>query len=524
MTAVNPPSMDTSTAQALVLAQKLWDQIQRRRWSDGTDSIGTDSKTNRRGPQGVHDHLNYYKGIHTLRFASDQFSQYFKDRFDGFSDNWCAPVIDAAAERMNWLGMRIDNDTQKADQDFLRVMNVNDALRGSSEAFTVALAASRSFGLVWGNDADPTTPLITFEHPEYVAIAKDPDTGVKTAAAKGWLDDHQGFLTLYTADAIWKWQWQVADDNDPRREVNWTPRQGMQDDTWPIKNPMGIVPIVEFRNQELLDDKPLSDLAGVAAMQDAINLLWAYLFNSLDFASLPQRIITGAEKPKVPLLDQNGQVIGEREVDLKKLMDDRILWMTGTEAKAQSWPAASLQVFSEVIETAVDHIATQSRTPPHYMLGKMANTAAESLTVSETGLVARVTQRMQYFTRPLREIHQLIALAQGDAGKAKAALTGRILWQNPQYRSLAQMTDAFQKMRQGGMPLEYMLEWYGLDPDEVSRVLEMAKNEPDVLVAPTPLKAAPGQILPKGNSELVVSPADDEQAKTAAETEPPSTT
>jgi hypothetical protein len=458
-------------------------------------------------PRGIRGCLDYYRGQHSLRFTSDHFAEHFKQRFAGFSDNWCASVIDATAERMNFQGIRLGNDTRDADAEFQRVMDANDVASGMSEAFTVMLAASRSFALVWGNPDDEETPSVTFEHPEFCTLATDPDNGRTTAAAKGWIEeDTRGFLTLYTADEVWKWQWSVADrdQNDPRKQPTWEPRESA-DDTWPIRNPMRRVPMVEFRNQTLLDGMPLSDLAGVAAMQDAINLVWAYLFNSLDFASLPQRIITGADMPKVPVLDESGQIVGERPVDLKRLMADRILWLTGPDAKTNAWPAADLTVFGDVIELAVEHVASQTRTPPHYLMGKMSNTAAESLTVAETGLVAKVLQRQQYATRPIRELHELVALAQGNTERAKAARTGRIVWADPQYRSLAQKVDAFTKFRQAGLPLEWMLEWYGLDASEVQRVMAMAKSEAETLVTPKPIPAPPGAVLPRGLSELPIS-------------------
>lgn len=479
---------------AMTLGRRMWQQIERRR-SSGGHAL--------QHPNGIRGCLDYYRGQHALRFTSEQFAEHFKQRFGGFSDNWCAPVIDATAERMNFQGIRLGNDTRDADAEFQRVMEANDVASGMSEAVTVALAAGRSFALVWGNPDDEATPVVTFEHPEFCALAVDPDTRRPTAAAKGWMDGDDGFLTLFTAGEVWKWQWSVADRDlsDPRKQPEWKPRPEA-DDTWPMPNPMGRVPMVEFRNQTLLDDMPLSDLAGVAAMQDAINLLWAYLFNSLDFASLPQRIITGADLPKVPILDETGQVIGTRPVDLKKLMDDRVLWLTSEGATPHSWPAADLQVFGKVIEMAVEHVASQTRTPPHYLMGKMSNTAAESLTVAETGLVAKVLQRQQYFTRPIRELHSLVALAQGETERARSALTGRIVWQDPQYRSLAQKVDAFVKFRQSGMPLEWMLEWYGLDATEVRRVLAIAKTEANTLVSSKPIPLPPGVVMPSRVAEL----------------------
>ena len=500
--------LDVDTARTL--GQRMWQQIERRRMTSNHDQ---------QMPAGIRGCLDYYRGFHNLRFTSEKFAEHFKTRFNGFSDNWCASVVDAAAERMNFVGLRLDSDTnegddatdqdnREADADFQRVMEANDVPSGMSEAFTVALACGRSFALVWGDPDDEQTPMVSFEHPEFCTLAIDPATRRPTAAAKGWMDGLDGFLNLYTADEVWKWQWSVSDRDkaDPRKQPAWVPRQGT-DDTWPMKNPMGRVPMVEFRNQTLLDDLPLSDLSGVAAMQDAINLVWAYLFNGLDFASLPQRVVTGSDVPKVPVLDESGQIIGEKPVDLKALMNDRILWLTNKDASPHSWPAANLDVFGKVIEMAVDHIASQTRTPPHYLMGKMSNTAAESLTVAETGLVAKVIQRQQYFTRPIRELHRLVALAQNDAAKAKQAATGVVVWKNPQYRSLAQQTDAFVKLRQAGMPLRWMVEWLGLSPAEVQRVMEMAEHEADVLVAPTPLKAPPGAILPRGYSELTGMPS-----------------
>jgi hypothetical protein len=487
------------TYEALNLAQKMWTKIQTQRHAQGVDEP-------RNSPRGLHGYLDYYRGVHKLLYASEEFSKYNLDRYAGFSDNWCAPVIDAEVERLNQIGIRLGEDTREADCDFQRVWDANDAQRGLNEALTVACAAGRSYGLVWGDLSDDTTPRVTFEHPEFCTIAYDPDTREPTAAAKAWFeDDDCGHLTLYTADQVWKWSWSVPKDADPRRQVTWEPREGADDDTWPIPNPLGIVPMVEFRNAALLDDRPISDLAGVAAMQDAVNLVWAYLFNGLDATSEPQRVAMGADVPKTPILDSEGQVIGEKPIDLKKLAKDRVLWLTDPNAKIDSWPAANLAVFTDVIGIAVDHVAAQTRTPPHYLIGKMANMSAEALTVAETGLVAKVIQRQTNFTQPQRELYRRIALAQGNKDRAQQARTGTIVWSDPQYRSLSQKIDAFQKWRASGLPLRYLLEWYGLPPAEVERVMVMAKEENDLLLTAKPIPAAPGVVLPRGLNQAVMS-------------------
>lgn len=428
--------------------------------------------------------LDYLRGRHPLVYASDEFQSYMGDRFQGFSDNWCAPVINSPAERMNILGIRPAGETA-ADKEMQRIWRSNGCDRSSSEALTVMLAAARSYALVWNNPRDETTPRITFERADQCIVRHDPETGEATAGLKLWRDEHYEYATLYTPEALWKWQRAAArvvpagDQPDPAVQAGggWEPRQSPGDDTWPIPNPLGALPLVELRNQTLLDDSPISDIDGVIAMQNAINLVWAYLMNALDYASLPQRVITGADMPKIPILDSQGQKIGERPLDLDTLVKDRILWVPDSNAQTSEWSAARLDVFSAVIERAIEHVAAQTRTPPHYLIGRVANLSAEALAAAETGLVSKTNERLVYATPEVREIHALAWLVLDNTAKARAMRGGTVLWDDPQYRSLGQRVDALMKLKQIGFPFEFLAEQYGLEPEEVARVLKMRERD-----------------------------------------------
>lgn len=454
------------------------------------------AELNRRRPR-IADDLDAYRGEHRLAFASPEFAAYFAGRFEGFSDNWCAPVIQATTERMNVLGIRLEE--QRADEDLSRVWKVNNGERGSSEAFVVGLAASRTFALVWGNPADEQTPRLTWEHPANCVVGYDPDTGEAAAGLKLWTDGDRELATLYLPDEVWKFERRTGAGLGlvlpSTYGGGWERRQPPGDDTWPIGNPMGEVPLTEFRNQTLLDDKPISDIAGVSAMQAAINLTWAYLLNALDFATLPQRVVTGAEMPKVPVLNDQGQVIGSRPIDLNLLASDRVLWIPSQTAKTSEWSAANLEAFDKTLDRAVNHVSAQTRTPPHYLVGKMANLSADALTASETGQVAKAGERVTYFTPSMRRVYRHIALAQGDGGKADACLSGTVLWKDIQFRSLAQKADAFGKLKDIGFPFEWIAEQWGLGPDEVARVLAMRERE-DALDPVGALSRRAGQELP----------------------------
>jgi hypothetical protein len=439
----------------------------------------------RRRPK-IKERLAAYRGEEAqLRFASPEFGAYFAERYTEFCDNWCAPVIAATTERMNYQGIRLEGELQ-SDKDLARVWKANNGERGSSQAFVVMLAASRMFALVWGNPADDETPRITWEHPENCVVSYDPDTGQAVAGLKLWNDGSYEYATLYLPDEVFKFQRRTGAGSWANLVIvgtyvgGWEQRQPAGDDTWPLPNPIGEVPLVEFRNQDLLDDKPISDIDGVAAMQSAINLVWAYLLNGLDYATLPQRVVTGAEMPKVPVLDATGQVVGSRPADLNLLAADRLLWIPSKDAKASEWSAANLQAFDATLDRAVNHVSAQTRTPPHYLVGKIANLSADALTASETGQVAKSGERLTYATPALRQLNRLILLAQGGdqaEARARACAAGAIDWKDIQFRSLAQKADAYGKLKDIGFPFEWIAEQWGLDPEELARVLKMRERE-----------------------------------------------
>ncbi|GIE35911.1 hypothetical protein Ait01nite_089560 [Actinoplanes italicus] len=444
----------------------------------------------------------YYRGVQRLRFASDKWAEYNAARYKDFSDNWCAPVANSPNERLRVDGFKLDDDpTQSDDEKILwRDWQSNDMDAQSSQGFLGSLIAGRSYVLVWGDERDE--PIATWERADQVTIAYDVERpGRATAALKTWHDDTTEFATLYTPDEVWKWErpWLGSSGHGgplPLRaeaffttsagllvpasdSLGWKERRNTGDDKWPLPNPMGVVPMVEMPNRPMLGSDPLSDIAGTMAMQDAINLLWAYLFNAADAASMPARVVMGQEPPSIPILDENGQVVGKQTVDIRKLAEDRILWLTGQNTKIDQWDAAKLDVFTGVIETAVTHIAAQTRTPPHYLvLGKgMVNVNADGMRAAETGLVKKVEEEQLFFSPGVRGINQRFALVRGKKPLADRCRFGDVKWRDAENHSEAQRVDALQKLGALGFPFAWIAERYGLSPTEVERVLAMRDTE-----------------------------------------------
>lgn len=444
----------------------------------------------------------YYRGEQPLAYASAEWKSFHGDRYRGFSDNWCGVVANAPAERLRQTGFRLPTDDRKGtalssdEKTLWDWWSLNELDLQSSQGFLASIIAKRSFALVWGNEADE--PIVTWEDPSQMYLDVDPqDHRSRRFALKVWIEDGKECATLYTPTQVWKWHRATGDVvvHDGRTSGGlyvpstssatyaatggWQPRQPPEDETWPIENPMGVVPVVEFPNRPMLGGQPLSDIAGTIAMQDAINMLWAYLFVAADYASMPARVIMGQEPPKVPILDADGQKIGEKEVAIRDLAQGRLLWLTGQNTKVDQFERAHLDAFTSVIEVSVGHVGAQTRTPPHYLVSNkgLSNLSGDALKAAETGLVKRVEEEQLFLSPAARELFRLMALAGDKKDLAEKARRGVPQWKDAESRSEAQLVDALQKLKTIGFPFQWLAERYGLSQTEVVRLVQLKQDE-----------------------------------------------
>jgi hypothetical protein len=453
--------------QALTLVQLLENELMRRR------------------PE-IRRNNDQYRGKQPLTFASEQFQKFHGDRYRDFADNWVQIVADSPVERLDVNGILPAGETQ-ADKELWRIWQENGLDADSQLGFLGAVTSARSFVLVWGNPDDEDTPEVTFEDASQCIVAYVPGSRRRRRAAlKRWDDGGHAFATLYLADEVWKFERPLLGPSTKSAQMQavdeelagWDLRDEFAlGEPNPQVNPLGVVPMVELPNRPSLVDDPISDVSGVISMQNAVNLLWAQLFTASDYASFPQRIVLGAEVPEIPILDENGQIVGSRPVDLERFAVDRVMFFTGDDVKVTEWTAANLEAYTKVIEVAVGHIAAQTRTPQHYLIGKMANLSGDALLAAETGLVKRVEEKQIWFGQAIREVARLICLARGETAKAKSMAAGRVLWADAESRSQAQLADALTKLRQIGFPFEWLALRFGLSPTEVADLLLMKEKE-----------------------------------------------
>ena len=467
----------------------------------------------------------YERGDQPLSFATVEWKKANAERYVGFSDNWCAPVVSAEAERIRYTGMKTlgsDGKPSSAGKVLHEHWLTNEMEMQSSQGFVTTLTTSRSFVIVWG-DRITDEPIVTWEHPSNVEIEYDwANPLIRKAALKTWVDETLEFATLYTPDWIFKYQRNKTPHTSERDSQAQQSRTGVADDggwtvretvgeVWPLRNPMGVVPVVEVPNRPTLKGDPVSEIQGVIPMQDFINLMWAYLMLAADYASMDARVVTGSGPPMMPIIDKKvdsatfGQKIGEKPVEMKELREKRLLYLTDPDAKIDSWAAAKLDIFTDTIDVAVGHIASQTRTPPTYLVSKvgMSNVNGEGLKASEIGLNKKV-QEFQSFAGPaLREVNRLIALAMGNDALAREVRLGTVTWMNPEIRSEAQLADMLVKKASIGYPLQYLMELDGVEALDVPRILAMKAAEDAALMGLGVDQAIQGQMNGSVNEPAV---------------------
>lgn len=419
---------------------------------------------------------NYYNGNVPLKFASPEFKGVAGALFDDFSDNWCQVVPDATVERMVPIAFRLNDGTM--DTKAWDAWRRNECDVEVGLAFLEALIAGRSFGLVWKPDGINTE--ITFHDVRQAIVDYVPGKRrVRRAGLLVWRDGDQERASLFYPDAVFLFV-RVADapfgyavDNG----AGW-----MSAGT--LANPLGVVPLVALENRARLRGKPTSEIASVAPLQDSVNTLWAHLMTAADDRAVPARAVLGMDRPTKEILDpETGEVIGEEDLPIDRFRRDRLLWLEREGASIAEFSAADLTNYTSVIETAVRHIAAQTRTPPSYLTGEMVNISADALVASEAGLVAKVQERQRYFGAALRELMRLEALAAGDPARAEALSMGSVVWRDAQFRSEAQYADALTKYKAINVPDEALWERMpDTTPEEIERWKSMRDDQAAAIV------------------------------------------
>jgi hypothetical protein len=451
---------------------------------------------------------DYYEGQHKLAFATDKFREAFGNLFRAFADNWCDLVVDACNERMHVEGFRFPNegeaggeakdDTFSGDNEAWQIWQENNLDAGSEIVHTESLINGCSYALVNPFVDDNGIPEITPESPEQMIVAYRSGTRRRVAALKEWWDEESGriFATLYTPDDIFKWQStrkvRNASDIGSAPNIRWVRRTGLPDgEEWPLAHDLGLVPVVAFENKPRMLRGGVSEIKKVIPIQDAINKLCADMLIASEFQSFRQRYLTGNEIAVDPVTNKPIPPFDHGE--------GRLWMLENPDAKFGEFSQAELTPFVTAIEMYVQHVASQSRTPPHYFYLKGQFPSGESIKSAETGLVAKSLSKMRHLGESWEEVIRVAFKAKRDP--RATVMNSETIWADPESRSESEHIDSVVKKGAIGVPVQQLWEDAGYSPQQINKFMEMHKAAIPIVasldVSRTRQKPAAGQDQPQ---------------------------
>ncbi|MHB8398439.1 MAG: phage portal protein [Candidatus Limnocylindrales bacterium] len=445
----------------------------------------------------IQQYGDYYEGLQPVSFASLKFRNAFATMFMRYADNLCLVVVDAVEDRLNVEGFRLGGEGSPAtDGDAWRIWQENQLDAWSQIAHTTALVKEEAYAIV-GPGTD-TTPLITIEDPtETIVEMSSARRGVRLAGFKRWIDDDGSLCaTLYMPDRIEKYRARDQQDSTLQlspfstgNEVAWDPRR-VKGEAWPLPNPLGVVPIVPLTNRPRLTGGGRSEIADIIPIQNAVNKLGMDMLIAAEYAAFPRMWATGIDIPRDPETKE--------PIEDWRATVNRFFSTTSENAKFGTLESAELSQYAKAIEMYVQHIATISRTPMHYLLGQAGSfPSGESLKATETGLVAKVRRKQRYFGEGWEEV---IRLAFGVLEDPRSKVTdSETIWRDPESRTESAHVDALVKLASIGVPEEQLWEDAGYTPQQVERfkAIRALSPKPDIKEVPISGPAAQSGPLPE---------------------------
>jgi hypothetical protein len=427
----------------------------------------------------------WYDGDHPLPAPPERMTRY-EDAANAFRDlsrmgvtNYLSLVPDAPADRLQVTGFRFgDPANVRNDDDAWRIWQRNHLDADSRLVQHKALSVGNSFALVWPDDDGQAE--ITVEHPGQAIVAYQAGSRrERTAGLKCWVeDDETRRVVLYLPGLVYKWATKA-------KQAPLEPWQPPTDDTWPIANPFGEVPLVEFRANPDLRPCPYgggaSEFAGVIPIQSRINKTVFDRLVTAEFQAFRQRWAVGWTP------DDPNQAM---QASMRHLLS-----FEDTDVKVGEFAQADFTGFIGAVESDVQSMAAITRTPTFYTLGSISNISGDTLAALQAGLVAKCEAHRDNFSEDWEEVLRLGLRAEGNQRADDES--SMVVWRPIENVTWAEIADAAMKLATIGVPREALWSMLkDVTPQDIERWKTMQAAElPATVPQPVP-GAQPGPIMP----------------------------
>lgn len=392
----------------------------------------------------------YLAGKQPLAFLSNSARDAVK--LSRMASNIPSVQVTALAERLRITDLAVDG---RHDPALWSDYQANDLDQLLPLAFREALGLGSSYAIVWGDRTGRARPKVSIESAHQVVLDVDPGSRETVAALKRWSANGVTHARLYLPDAVIAYS---ADGENAA--LGW--REGKR-----VRNPLGVVPVVEFRNAVRLLGPGVSEIEDLKPLVDALNKILADLMVGSEFYARPRRWATGVEMQS----DAEGNAVNPFPEG------DRMMISEAVESRFGSLPAADLASYEAAVKVILGQVMANSALPAHY-LGSLTGQVpgADGLRAAEAALAARAESKQTLFGRPVEAIGRLMhgIRTQTDPDAHEVA----VRWADPATRSVAQEADAVVKLHQAGLlPADYALAKLGYDADQIAEIRRARRAE-----------------------------------------------
>lgn len=405
----------------------------------------------------------YYDGNHPLPPAVQDdanVKRAYRTLMGMSSGNWPKLIVDSVEERLEVQGMRFGD--KAADDEVWGMWQENGLDADSSMLHQSTLTDGRAYAIVWGDGKADPDPEIILEHASMCAIEYAPGGSQRKrlAAIRRWREGDDWFVNLYRPEAIYKFKAQHSGPNSP---ADWE-RRDVVGEEWPLKNPLGVVPVVEFTvNRTLRPGTPFGAARGEFEPHlrhvDRINYIVFSGLVALTWSGFPLRALIGD-----PILyDEGGYPIAPF-----KAVASQVIQVENPDGKIVQTPGADMSNFSP--EMHIKHLAALTKTPAHYLLAELVNLSADAIRAGEAALISKTKRHMRPLGESWEEVMRLALMVKNPSDERAKDPEGEVIWADPESRSMAERADAAVKL-QDVLPWQAICERYlGMTPQEIGRI------------------------------------------------------
>lgn len=384
--------------------------------------------------------FSYAEGNQPIKYSTDRLREAFDAINVRFSQNWCAVVIDAAADRLELKGWNHGDDRINAQLDSL--WNTLSVVLEADDVHWSSLVTGEGYIIAWQKDGEPE---IYYNSPQICHIFYDPESPKKKLFAVKWYEDIDKIyrMVLYYPDRI---EYYSAGGS-----------QGLPSSSKAFKldqvaeNPFGEIPVFHFRRNR----RGTGELSNILTLQDAVNKLLADMLVAAEYSAYKQRWI-----------------ISNADTENLKNAPNEIWTIPAGDGAGQStsvgqFDATDLGVYLNAIDKLASSIAIISRTPKHYFFSQAGDPSGEALIAMEAPLNKKVLKYQELFSSIWQEI-AVFLLRLLNISAAKRDIIP--VWDKVETVQPKTEAEIIEKYVSAGIPLVTALRWLGKSEQDIVRL------------------------------------------------------